>query len=221
MPTFQIMRTEITLGMWRACMAAGACADNVWPSRPSNTCNHEVFGDDNYPVNAISWPEGNAFTAWVGAQLPPESEWEFAARNRGQDVTFPWGETNDCGYANMLMYPTDELTYCTLDGERSGAPVSLPVCSYAPQGNTEQGLCDMIGNVEEWTQDEHIPGYSNNYELHPDHGSAYVGNGEGSHHSRSGACNTHLNTRKRASGISLTADIPRYGARLARDMAAP
>jgi formylglycine-generating enzyme required for sulfatase activity len=30
--------------------------------------------------------------------------------------------------------------------------LTWPVCS-KPEGDTEQGLCDMLGNVAEWTQD--------------------------------------------------------------------
>ena len=152
-PSFELMRSEITVAQYRLCVNASVCST---PRTGSNyNWSSSVGSREDHPINGVSWYQLMEFAAWVGARLPTEAEWEYAARGEGQDITYPWGNSS----------PT-----CTLvdyNGSRCGSGTSS-VCMH-PTGNTAQGLCDMAGNVWEWVQDE----YRSNYNGAPSDGSGW------------------------------------------------
>lgn len=129
--SFQLAKTEVTNRQYRACVEAGAC------SAPDS-----YEGEDDHPVVKVDWEQARKFSEWAGGRLPTEAEWEYAARGAGRDQKFPWGnEEATCARAVMKD-----------GGYGCGKGSSWPVCSKTA-GNTAQGLCDMLGNVWEWTQD--------------------------------------------------------------------
>jgi formylglycine-generating enzyme required for sulfatase activity len=131
-PTFQIMKTEVTVEMYQVCVNAGECSDSGGQNK-------------SHPA-VLNWYQLNEFAAYVGGRLPTEAEWEYAARSGGREITYPWGDES----------PTCTLAQKDVCDGKTG--LTVPVCS-KPAGHTDQGLCDMAGNVWEWVQDEYHESY--------------------------------------------------------------
>lgn len=133
---------EVTIGQWRACVAAGGCAAL---SRPSPA--------DDHPMTGVNWDDAMNYAAWLSLKtghdyrLPSEAEWEYAAR-AGGDTAWFWGAAAapSCGFANLA-----DGGACD-DGHAGAAPVG----SYAAN---PIGLYDMAGNVAEWVEDCWFEGY--------------------------------------------------------------
>jgi cysteine-rich repeat protein len=152
--SFYMMKKEITVGMYKTCVDAGACTAPNCTGMATNMdpyCNYYDPTANDHPVNYVNWYQFNDFATWVGARLPSESEWEYAARGQGQNIMYPWG--------NVL--PTCEhADYGSIvDGPDCNGNGTSQVCN-TPLGNTAQGLCDMGGNLWEWVQDEWHPNYN-------------------------------------------------------------
>ena len=133
-PDFELMRTEITVAMYRRCFDAEECSEPSTGEQCNWTANAGL--KEAHPINCVSWHQLMVFAAWVGARLPTEAEWEYAARSQGQNILYPWGdEEPTCSLANT--WP------CSASPTLS----TFAVCSL-PDGNTDQGICDMAGNVQ-------------------------------------------------------------------------
>lgn len=134
---FDMAKTEVTNKQYRACVDAGVCTiPSAWPDK---------FEKEDQPVIEVTWEQARTFSEWVGGRLPSEAEWEYAARSAGKDIKYPWGnEAANC----------ERAVISDASGSGCGRNSTWPVCSKVA-GNTAQGLCDMSGNVIEWTQDLH------------------------------------------------------------------
>jgi formylglycine-generating enzyme required for sulfatase activity len=99
----------------------------------------DAFNNPSQPVVGVTWYEAMAYATWLarvtgqGWRLPTEPEWEWAAR-RGARV-YPWGNRWDADRLNSLEGRVMRTT---------------PVGAY-PHGATPDGICDLAGNVWEWT----------------------------------------------------------------------
>ena len=139
--SFFMTKSEVTVAQFKKCMDAGACWINANEARPLCNVLHDDRGD--YPMNCVDWYQSLTYCAWVGGRLPSEAEWEYAA---GKYKNYPWGDDTpvDCEHAAVDVPPG--INCGKWNGEIS------PVCS-RPAGNSEQGLCDMLGNLIEWNND--------------------------------------------------------------------
>lgn len=94
-------------------------------------------------MNCVNWLGAKQFCEWVGGRLPTEKEWQEEATDNGSR-RYPWGD--------------DDLTCdrCVRDegGNGCGNDHTWPECSKT-HGNSVSGLCDMAGNVEEWTSSQY------------------------------------------------------------------
>ena len=122
---FWMMEHEVTQGEWQAVMG----------SNPAKFTQCGV----TCPVEQVSWDDAVEFARRVSARdgvtytLPTEAQWEYAARGNGTGV---YAGGNEVGAVAWYT-------------ENSGSRTH-PVCQKARNGF---GLCDMSGNVLEWTAD--------------------------------------------------------------------
>jgi formylglycine-generating enzyme len=123
-------------------------ADWRHPEGPDSSLD----GRDDHPVVHVTHEDACAYAAWAGRALPTEPEWEFAARGGRTDGTYAWGDEfapQGRSMANTWegRFPWENLR---LDGYEGTSPVD----AFPPNG---YGVCDMIGNVWEWTMSPFAP----------------------------------------------------------------
>ncbi|MCA0270979.1 MAG: formylglycine-generating enzyme family protein [Proteobacteria bacterium] len=133
---------------WRAWWRFEEGAQWRCPSGPGSS----IAGIEDHPVVHVSFADAVSYAEWAGKELPREAEWEFAARGGLDRAEFAWGDEfapDGVHLANTWQgrFPVENLA---LDGYRGTSPVT----AFPPNG---LGLCDMIGNVWEWTTDHYLP----------------------------------------------------------------
>lgn len=144
-PPFFMAKTDVTVAQYAKCVNAGRCTQ---PGK-DGSCNWDKPYRGSHPINCVTWYQAVAYAKFVGARLPSEAEWEYAARSGGLEQRYPWGgSAPDCERA--VMFYTRDI--------RCDDRTTRPVCS-RPLGNTRQGLCDMVGNVLQWVEDTSYDNY--------------------------------------------------------------
>ena len=123
-----VKRTPVTNQEYAAFVkATGAQVPSNW------TKGTYPKGEDNYPVNFVSYLDAESYCAWLTKQdgvntyrLPNESEWELAAGHMPKDADFN----------------------CAITDSRT------PVDQYEGVTRGAHGAIDFWGNVWEWTSTE-------------------------------------------------------------------
>ncbi|MFA6435204.1 MAG: SUMF1/EgtB/PvdO family nonheme iron enzyme [Elusimicrobiales bacterium] len=152
--TFKMSRSAVTVAQYKECVDAHKCPAPA----PGDYCNWGVEGRELHPINCVTWEQANRYAGFKGGRLPSEAEWEYAAKSGGKKgYLYPWGnESPSC--AKAVMYGEDNFG--------CGKGSTWPVC-LKPEGNTGieglpagKQLCDMAGNVWQWTLDRYQPSYA-------------------------------------------------------------
>ena len=108
----------------------------------------------DYPVD-VNWHEAKAYCSWLAEisgepfDLPAETQWEYAARDGGQEVYFAG------------PYPFDDIAlekrFVSTEGMSTSSSAVLPV---GAMGAGELGIADMAGTGYEWVNDWYTPDIS-------------------------------------------------------------
>jgi len=102
----------------------------------------------DHPVVHIAYEDAEAYARWAGKDLPSEAEWELAARGGLDGAEFVWGDELTPGGVHMANTWQGEFPYRNRCDD--GYEWTAPVGSFPPN---RYGLCDMAGNVWQWTAD--------------------------------------------------------------------
>jgi len=174
LPLFYMAKYETTIAMYTDYLNEIGGEGAGWNQRmtDNNRCGivrHIDYtysvkpGREDYPITYVSWYDATNFLRWCGLRLPTEAEWEKALRgglyldgdkakkspNPMPERRFPWGD--QAPNANGIFR-------CNYDGADDGFDYTAPVGSFA-NFNSPYGICDLAGNVAEWTLDWYSTSY--------------------------------------------------------------
>jgi len=172
---FSMLRTPVTVAMYRHCVEAGACTvpDNSycldWQQVPPSggTTNYDQPGKDTHPVTCVTRHDAAAFCAWIGGSLPTEAQFEYASRGPMDTADhwfdFPWGDDDSDCHMNILgndpFEQTSPVGFFNGDlwtREQGGwlfAPEEYQSCS----DTSAFGIHDLTHNVLEFVLDGPVP----------------------------------------------------------------
>lgn len=149
--SFYLARYPVTNAQFQAFIEAPDGYGNPkWWGELAERSDAPVFPewpDANQPRENVSWYEAMAFCAWLSAKLgftvtlPTEMQWQQAACGGNPVNAYPWGETYHSGYANIYEHVDDAGAHNLLRTTAVGL---------YPQGQSQQGILDLCGNVWEW-----------------------------------------------------------------------
>lgn len=144
---FTIAKYPVTVAEYRCfALATGKPPfdnDLMWDDQLANL---------DHPIVNVSWFNASEYAAWLSNltgrkwRLPTEAEWEKAARwdrsvGSGISREYPWG-------------PQFEASRCNT---REGGLRDTSAIAAFSRGASALGVCDMAGNVWEWTNTIYTP----------------------------------------------------------------
>jgi formylglycine-generating enzyme required for sulfatase activity len=159
---FEVAVHDVTQGQWEAIMGVGS--NPSWFSRKGGGRGRVLDISDEelklFPVESLSWDDAQAFLKKLNEKyrasgylyrLPTEAEWEYACRG---------GATSEkeCSYHFYFDKPTNDLSseQANFDGNHPFGKGSKGkwlqrTTRVGAYPSNKLGLCDMHGNVFQWT----------------------------------------------------------------------
>jgi iron(II)-dependent oxidoreductase len=148
---------------WEWITSQEHCYPSFWIPNGDSWCYRAMFSEIPLPLDwpvYVSHDEASAYARWAGKELPSEVEWHRAAlgARSGDERAYPWGaEAPGARHGNFDFERWDPV----------------PTGSY-PEGNSDFGVADLVGNGWEWTRTpfaafpgfqpfSFYPGYSANF----------------------------------------------------------
>jgi formylglycine-generating enzyme len=128
-PEFWLDATEVTNFRWHLCAAAGRCKRRAADST----------AELGQPVVSVTAPEAESFCAWAGGRLPRSAEWLRVAAGPSSR-RFPWGQTG---------LVCRRSSFGLVRGPCAEGGSSPDWAAARPDGKSELGLFDLVGNVAE------------------------------------------------------------------------
>jgi serine/threonine protein kinase/formylglycine-generating enzyme required for sulfatase activity len=157
---FEIAMHDVTQGQWQSVMGNNPCA---FSRQGSSQASVSGISDEElklFPVEQVSWDDAQEFLKKLNEKergrgyvyrLPTEAEWEYACRGGATSE-------DECSYHFYFDKPTNDLSseQANFDGNYpfgkapNGPLLGRPTRVGAYPSN-RLGLCDMHGNVWQWT----------------------------------------------------------------------
>lgn len=129
----------------------------TWTDTAPSGAQH---GNENRPINCLTWYEAFAFCAWDGGRLPTEAEWNFAATGGDLQRVYPWSSpaTNQSIAPGQASYYVDDTQQCQGDGVVGCAGTDIVVAG-SKTGQGRYFNFDLAGNLAEWVMDYYAADY--------------------------------------------------------------
>jgi len=134
---FDLARHKLTNGEYLRFVLEGGSAPPFWQRRGSDWWLRRMFGAVPLPLHEpvyLTHRQAADYARWVGARLPTEAEWQWAAY--GAARPYPWGDDA------AALASRAHADFAGWD--------MLPV-NAQPRGATPDGVQQMLGNGWEWT----------------------------------------------------------------------
>lgn len=131
---------------WEWISSSGGAFPAFWFPNGDSWTYRAMFEEIPLPLDwpvYVSHEEASAYARWVGKELPSEAEWHRAAcgTRAGGERAYPWGaEAPSAQRGNFDFERWDPV----------------PVGSY-PEGTSDFGVADLVGNGWEWTRTPFAP----------------------------------------------------------------
>ncbi len=120
--------------------------------RPPKFWQEGRLREPEAPVVGVSWYDAYKYAAYAGKSLPVKDQWEKAARGSKGSI-FPWGDEID---AEKATYDAESDTESDAEtgGENGELTDGVANVGLHDANRSEFGVCDMAGNVWEWTESQ-------------------------------------------------------------------